>query len=44
MNIRRGLSRLWAALSVLWLGLIGVVAYFELPSSYRAARLRANRP
>jgi hypothetical protein len=40
MNIRRGLFRLWAALSLLWLGLSGVVAYFELLGSYQAAHAR----
>jgi hypothetical protein len=37
MNIRRGLFRLWAALSLVWVALIGVVAYRELPAVYELA-------
>ena len=37
MNIRRGLFRLWAALSLGWVALVGVFAYGELPAVYQLA-------
>ena len=37
MNIRRGLFRLWAAASLLWLRSWGIVAFGDLPAAYKAA-------
>jgi hypothetical protein len=37
MNTGRGLFRLWAALSLAWVALIGVFAYGELPAVYQIA-------
>ena len=37
MNIKRGLFRLWAALSLFWLCSWGIVASGEIPGAYRAA-------
>ena len=35
MNWRQGLFRVWAALSLAWVALMGVFAYGELPGAYK---------
>jgi hypothetical protein len=38
LRIRRGLSRLWIALSVLWIGGVGVVTWRSLPTKYELTK------